>query len=217
MKHNAPLVIFDWDGTLVDSIGIISQTLVDSATTLGASLTLNSAKQVIGLGLPQADQALFPKQSLGFHQQFVAQYKALFVGTACEPMPFPGAMALLQELHVQGFGLAIATGKARFGLDRALRVSGLQDFFTSTRCADETKSKPHPLMIYEILAEMNHSQQPVFMVGDTTHDLFLAHNAGVTAVAITTGAHSKQQLQLANPHCLCENLDQVARFIHRSV
>ena len=215
MKQSAktPIVIFDWDGTLVDSIGLISRTLSSAAVTLGAELSVDDARQVIGLGLPQAAISLFPAAAPEFIEAFVVEYKRQFIQVALEPQPFAGAAVLLDQLRNQGIALSVATGKARVGLNRALDATQWHDYFFATRCADETRSKPHPMMVEEILSEFRGDAGPVFLVGDTTHDVYLAHNAGVNSIAVTTGAHLQAELEASRPHYLCNSLQEAIEII----
>ena len=208
-----PVVIFDWDGTLVDSIGLISQTLSTAATTLDVELSVNDARQVIGLGLPQAALTLFPSATSVFHSAFIAEYKRLFIQVALEPQPFAGAAALLNQLTQKGIALAVATGKSRVGLNRALDSTQWHDYFFATRCADETRSKPHPLMVEELLLEFEGEAGSVFLVGDTSHDIYLAHNAGVKSIAVTTGAHLQTELEDSKPDYLCHTLQDAIQII----
>lgn len=208
-----PIVIFDWDGTLVDSIGLISLTLSEAATALEAELSLDDARQVIGLGLPQAAITLFPSATSEFHDGFIAEYKRRFIQVATEPQPFTGAATLLDQLQAQGFALSVATGKSRVGLNRALDSTQWHDYFFATRCADETRSKPHPLMVEEILSEFDGHAGHVFLVGDTSHDVHLAHNANVTSIAVTTGAHLQSELEASEPHYLCDSLQDAIQII----
>lgn len=212
-----PVVIFDWDGTLVDSIAAISDSLMGAGAEVGHLLTYDQAKHVIGLGLPTAAAVLLPTVSKEVHETFMASYKRRFLARAHEPQPFQDAKKVLDELRKQEICLAVATGKSRVGLDRALGFTGWHDYFKATRCADETRSKPHPLMIEEILHETQHQSAPVFMLGDTTHDLHLAHNAGVQAVGLTTGAHSRDELLSADPHFLGDSLESALMYILNSL
>lgn len=211
------LAIFDWDGTLVDSIGRI----VDSLRLAAQDCTLPALdelalRSIIGLALPEAVQRLYPAQNLpeSLVKQFCQSYSTHYSAREHQPSPlFPGALALLQELRAKGFVLAVATGKSRRGLNEVLAGRGWLDYFDITRCADETRGKPHPLMLEEILSYSGCTRQQAFMVGDSPFDLHMAHNAQVTAVAVGHGAVSLRELKQHRPHLAIEHFDQLKRWL----
>ena len=194
------MVIFDWDGTLCDSEAHIVRAVQSAARDMGLREPGDAeAANIIGLGLPQAMAVLFPEIP---DDERVANEEE-------PPQLFPGALETLVVLKERGLELAVATGKSRRGLDRILRVFGLSDFFHATRCADETRSKPHPLMIEEIILERSVPAEQVVMVGDTEYDLEMAANAGVASVGVSYGVHSTERLQNHGPVAIVDELPQL--------
>lgn len=199
-------LIFDWDGTLVDSIQKIVDAMQVAADEVGLPVRSAAAvRGIIGLGLPEAIATLYPELE---NPVIAAALKEAYIGSyiRLEQTPSPLFEGVLDTLHAcreQGFGLAVATGKSRRGLERVLGQHGLADFFDATRCADETESKPHPLMLQQILAQLHAAPEQALMIGDSEFDMFMAQNAGVAAVAVSYGAQSKEQLLCCDPiHCI---------------
>nr|WP_219853005.1 HAD-IA family hydrolase [Stutzerimonas stutzeri] len=201
------LLIFDWDGTLVDSIGRIVESIsVAAANCSLPALDEDIIKGIIGLGLPEAIAALYPhvtdvKRVEAFRRAYADHYLLL---EAKPSMLYPGVALALQQLREQGHLLAVATGKGRRGLDRVLAGQGWSDFFDVTRCADETASKPDPLMIHEILAHCGVRPERALMIGDSLFDLEMARRAGVDSVAVSYGAQTLEVLQACAP-CMSIN------------
>ncbi|MGS0680132.1 HAD-IA family hydrolase [Shewanella sp. 125m-7] len=198
------LVIFDWDGTLMDSISKI----VTCMQQMAESLSLHSpselaVRDVIGLSMEEALKSLYPKMpSLDF-QPMINSYKEHYLTLNTTPSPlFDGSKALIHELRSMDYRLAVATGKGRNGLNRVLSETGLGRHFESSRCADESKSKPNPDMIHELLEELKVMPSKAIMVGDSLHDLNMANNAGIDAVGVSYGAHSESKLLLAKPKAI---------------
>jgi phosphoglycolate phosphatase len=195
------LLVFDWDGTLIDS----SAKIVDcmQLAALDASMPALSEAAVldiIGLGLPEAIRKMFPGISDDDLGSVKEHYARRFV--AADQIPcdfFPGVQDCLHRLRDDGYRLAVATGKSRVGLNRMLANTGLAGFFDATRCADETASKPHPLMLEQLLGELEVAASDACMVGDTEYDLMMANHAGVAPVAVTYGVHSTDRLQACKP------------------
>ncbi|MCP9338020.1 HAD-IA family hydrolase [Stutzerimonas xanthomarina] len=201
------LLIFDWDGTLVDSIGrIVESILVAAARCDLPRLDEHSIKGIIGLGLPEAIAVLYPdvtdrKLVEAFRRAYADHYLAL----EAEPsVLYPGVATALQQFREQGHQLAVATGKGRRGLDRVLAGQGWSDFFDVTRCADETASKPDPLMIHEILEHCGVSPERALVIGDSVFDLEMARRAGVDSVAVSYGAQPLDVLLSCSP-CMAIN------------
>lgn len=190
------LFIFDWDGTLLDSTDRIVAVMQQAIAERGLMpLTDTSIRNIIGLGLPEALRALFPELPDGELAELQAAYSRHFV--AAEDVPcqlFPGVGATLEKLRADGNRLAVATGKSRRGLTRVLAGLGMLDYFDATRCADETRSKPHPQMLHELLDELVVPAGRAVMVGDTEYDMEMAANAGMPRVAVDYGAHSVERL-----------------------
>ncbi len=190
------LVVFDWDGTLMDSEAHI----VGSMEAAMADLDLEPPpreriRSIIGLGLAEALQELFPERpDPAFRAALVERYRARFFAADAPGALFPGARETLGILREAGHVLAVATGKSRRGLDLALAQTGLGECFAVTRCADETRSKPHPQMLEEILAATGSTPAEAVMVGDTEFDLAMARAAGVAGIAATYGVHPPDRL-----------------------
>ena len=191
------LIVFDWDGTLMDSEATIVECLQKAALDLGhAAPDPGRAREVIGLGLHQAVARLFPHANDAQVEALAKQYRKHFLREDRPPSPlFSGAEELLQELASQDYLLAVATGKSRRGLDMELEHSGLGRFFQFTRCADETFSKPHPQMLLEVMDSLGADKRKTLVVGDTEYDMQMAANAGSDAVGVSHGVHPPQRLR----------------------
>ncbi len=194
-KH--PLLIFDWDGTLSNSLARIVECLRMAARDRGLPPPDEAeGREVIGLGLGEALSALFPGLGSGELLALRDSYSRLYTELDREPAPFyPGVLDTLGQLREEGFVLAVATGKSRRGFDRVVRGHGLADFFHASRCADETASKPNPLMLRQLLDELSFAPQQALMVGDTEFDMAMAADAGVARVGVSYGAHHRSRLQ----------------------
>ena len=201
MSSEYKMLIFDWDGTLADSIGRIVTSMQEAAQRAGRAERDDEAiKGIIGLGLPEAILTLYPdmaaEQVIAFRQHYANTYIAL----DAEPSPlFVGVVESLEAFRAQGYRLAVATGKARRGLDRVLKAHGWERFFDVTRAADETASKPDPLMLNQILAHCDMRPEQALMVGDASFDLLMARNAGIDSVAVSYGAQSIERLRDFDP------------------
>ncbi|WP_299789186.1 HAD family hydrolase [uncultured Shewanella sp.] len=195
------LVIFDWDGTLMDSIGKIVNCMQQTAVTLNVSMPSESAiRDIIGLSMSEALNVLHPDASSDFHGEMIEVYRQQYLQLNKTPSPlFDGVESLLAQLNQIGYQIAVATGKARAGLNRVLGETGLNTHFVASRCADEAQSKPNPEMIFQLLNELNISPDKAVMVGDSVHDLNMANNAGIDAIGVNYGAHGIEQLQQAKP------------------
>lgn len=203
MDRRYELIVFDWDGTLMDSAALIVDSIQAACRDLGfPEPDDESARQVIGLGLHEALARAIPDVALADYPRIADRYRHHFLSRHEDLTLFPGAFELLEALYERDLFLAVATGKSRKGLERSLELSGLGRFFHTTRCADETFSKPHPAMIQEIMDQLCMVPDNTLMVGDTTHDLLMASNAGVDALAVSYGAHPREVL-LAEKHLAC--------------
>ena len=205
------LFIFDWDGTISDSTGKIVDCLQRAATDIGLpTLAAEAALDIIGLGLPEAFQRLFPDADSEQYDRLKDTYSQYFVAADQTPSAFfPGVMDTLEKLQVEGHQLAVATGKSRRGLDRVFRNLQLQNFFHSSRCADETASKPHPQMLYELLAECGASKESTVMVGDTEYDMEMALKAQVPRIAVSYGAHHIDRLRTYKPTLCIDSFSEL--------
>lgn len=193
MKYQ--LIVFDWDGTLLDSAGAIVNAIQAACRDLDLPEPDDArARHVIGLGLVDAMRHAVPDLPLDRYQAMVDRYRFHYLAGDHELALFKGVPTLLERLKDGGHLLAIATGKSRAGLERALDHSGLRPYFLASRCADECHSKPHPQMLEELMAEFGVAESSTVMIGDTSHDLLMASNAGVDGLAVTYGAHPHEHL-----------------------
>jgi phosphoglycolate phosphatase len=194
------LIVFDWDGTLMDSTATIAKCIQAAAKDLGLPVPDNrSASYVIGLGLQEAMEAVLPGLDPKHYPRMVERYRYHYLTKDKGLALFEGVPEMLSELSQQGYFLAVATGKSRVGLNRALDAASLLSAFDATRCADETFSKPHPAMLQELTRELGQDMQRTVMIGDTTHDLQMAINAGAAGIAVHYGAHPSNELEMLNP------------------
>ncbi|NVZ31387.1 HAD-IA family hydrolase [Pseudomonas sp. A4002] len=219
MSHpDYKLLIFDWDGTLCNSIGRIVESMHAASTRSGYVLCDDLAvKGIIGLGLPEAIRTLYPEigddDLIAFRQHYADHYMAL----DAQPSPlFEGVAQAMEAFRADGYHLAVATGKARRGLDRVLKAHGWEDYFDATRAADETASKPHPLMLEQILAQCGVSPRQALMVGDASFDLMMARNAGMDSVAVSYGAQSAQALQAYEPRLTIDRFSELQAWLSRA-
>ncbi len=174
------------------------------------------ARHVIGLGLHEALRHVLPELAEDKHGELADRYRHHYLAQDHEVRLFAGAEAMVRELAVGSFRLAVATGKSRKGLDRAMASSGLGDCFHATRCADECHSKPHPQMLDELMNELGVAPEATLMIGDTTHDLQMARNAGVDSLAVTYGAHEHGDLKVLEPlHC-ADSVADLAAWLRRN-
>ncbi|MDY6456486.1 HAD-IA family hydrolase [Acinetobacter faecalis] len=212
MTSSVELIIFDWDGTLFDSVGQIVKSLKFAAEQFNQPLTDEEAKSIIGLGLPEVAQVLFPKVP-ELHEQLLKCYGDHYVEHSKGDVWFDGVAKMLQELQDLGVQLAVATGKSRKGLDRVLAQTQSTHLFRATRAASETKSKPDPLMLAEILAETEVNAESAIMVGDTSYDLEMAKNIAMPRVGVTYGVHTSEVLNLYSPLCVVQNVEELHAFL----
>ncbi|MFC3107986.1 HAD-IIIA family hydrolase [Undibacterium arcticum] len=194
------LIVFDWDGTLMDSTATIVKCIQAAARDLGLPIPQDrAASYVIGLGLQEAMEAVLPKLDPKYYPRMVERYRYHYLTQDHELTLFDGVREMLTELSHDGYFLAVATGKSRVGLNRALDIAKLLSLFDATRCADETFSKPHPAMLQELTRELGQDMKRTVMIGDTTHDLQMAANAGAAGIAVRYGAHPAHELDALMP------------------
>ncbi len=205
------IVIFDWDGTLCDSIDHIVDAMRDTAAELSLeSPPEEEIRNIVGLGLPEALARLFPRLDDADITSVAAAYSRHFSSPDRAPSRlFDGAMDTLLALRARGLELGVATGKSRKGLDRVLAGLGLSEFFEATRCADETHSKPHPRMLHEIMTVRSKSVDEVLVIGDSEYDLEMASNAGVRSVGVSFGVHDSERLAAHQPMAIVDTLPQL--------
>jgi len=218
MNKKYELIVFDWDGTLMDSEVRIVTCMQRAASDAGFPIpTETAARDIIGLGMKEAVERLFADADEKGVDALIDAYREHWLGNHVEAATmFSGARELLSGLHRSGYLLAVATGKSRRGLDRALDESGLGIYFHATRCADETFSKPHPQMLEEILIDLDTSPGAAVVIGDTEYDMQMASNARVDAVGVSHGVHSTERL-LAQGALRCfDDLHQLSGWLEQS-
>ena len=207
------LVVFDWDGTIIDSPAAIVECIREASRDMGLRIpSPQQASHVIGLGLRDSLQLAVPDLPAERYQEFVALYRKHFLRREDSMPLFDGIHDLLNYFSKKQT-LAIATGKSRRGLDRALESTGIGGFFAASRCADESRPKPHPAMLLELMEEFSMNPRQVLMIGDTSHDLEMARAAGVDAVAVSYGAHPEQALRKASPLGCFPTVDSLFRWL----
>lgn len=210
------LIVFDWDGTLMDSTGAIVASIQAAARDLGIEPPSDErAHHIIGLGLIDALRHALPDLPAERYQDVARRYRQHYMSRDQDLRLFDGAEALIDELAAAGHHLAVATGKTRRGLDRAFEVSGLSPRFHASRCADECHSKPHPQMLEELMAEFGVKPDATLMIGDTTHDLLMARNAGVAALGVAYGAHPRETLEAEAPVFCAANVAELASWLRQ--
>ena len=190
------LIAFDWDGTLMDSTAIIASSIQRACADLGLPVPSDAAaNHVIGLGLTDALAYAAPTLAKAMVPQMVERYRHHYLSRDADLPLFAGVREIVVALKEAGYFVAVATGKSRVGLDRALNSCGLRPLFDATRCADECRSKPDPQMLYELGDELGVRSDRILMVGDTTHDLQMAANAGAASIGVGYGAHAAEALE----------------------
>ncbi|WP_348981834.1 HAD-IA family hydrolase [Pseudoalteromonas arctica] len=207
------LVIFDWDGTVMDSVTKIVNCIRSSAESLNIVPPSDEAiKNIIGMSLEKAIDVLFP-DNVAQHQALISGYKYQYsVDTTPTPV-FANVVCVLNALKEQGIVLAVATGKGRGGLERLLDQSQLRHFFSATRTSDEAQSKPSPDMLYQLLEELGISAQDAVMIGDTQIDMTMAKAAGMDRIGVTMGVHNAQQLNKLSPVATVDNYLQLQQVL----
>lgn len=212
-----PFVIFDWDGTLADSTAVIKRALQRSAEDLGYPIPTDAqASFIIGMGLRPALEHAIPTLREEDLTRLTDRFRHHFVSGENEIVLFDGVPEMLAGLKARGHSLAVATGKSRKGLDRAFDTLGLREYFVASRCADEGFSKPHPGMLHALFDLTGMTALDAVMIGDTTHDLQLAENAGTAAIGVTYGAHERALLEAHQPLTLVDSVSALQSFLETS-
>jgi phosphoglycolate phosphatase len=208
------LIAFDWDGTLYDSTALIVRCIQLACRDLNLTVPSDAdAAYVIGLGLHDALRHAVPGLAPERYPELGLRYREHYWAHKDDLVLFPGTLAMLQALKERQHLLAVATGKNRRGLDDALAQAELHGVFDATRTADETAGKPHPLMLQQLMAELGVSPERTLMIGDTTHDLQMARNAGTPSVAVSFGAHEPEAFAEFGPLAVVHSTDELQRWL----
>ncbi|MNH53159.1 5'-nucleotidase [compost metagenome] len=213
MSLKTELVIFDWDGTLYNSVGQIVASLQHAAEQHELPLTDEAAKSIIGLGLPEVMQTLFP-EAPELHDSILKAYGDHYIANSTNDAWFDGVAELLHDLKAQGLKLAVATGKNRRGLDRVIAKTQSTHLFDVTRAANETRSKPDPLMLQEILTVTGVSVECAVMIGDSSYDLEMAQRLNMPRIGVGYGVHSIEVLQQFKPLTIAKDVQELHRFLN---
>jgi len=214
-RRRFDLIAFDWDGTLFDSTGLIVRSIQAASRDLGMPEPSDvQAAYVIGLGLMDALRHAVPDLPVERYPELGRRYRHHYMSRQHEIVLFEGTREMLAALKARNHWLAVATGKSRLGLDEALESAQLRSFFDSTRTADETASKPDPLMLLELMIELGAEPERTLMIGDTTHDLQLAVNAGVACVAVSYGAHPSEDFHRFSPRFVAHSTRELHGWLH---
>ncbi|MDH5388138.1 MAG: HAD-IA family hydrolase [Gammaproteobacteria bacterium] len=209
------LLVFDWDGTLIDSIEQITTSLQAASNIIcNEPVTEEAARGVIGLGLQEAIKQLHPEKEQTLIEKMADTYRHHYLHENKVPSPlFEGVTDMLDELKKAGFTLAIATGKSRRGLDHSITEHDVAHYFSTTRCAGEYLSKPHPEMLLGIVNDTQTKTGQTLMIGDSEHDLMMANNAGVDSIAVSHGAHSAEKLMEHKPLLCLDRVTDLTKFL----
>lgn len=213
MKYK--LIAFDWDGTLVDSVDHIVDSLKYAAKQMSLEVLADERfRSIIGLGMVEAIKTLYSTIDDKGIDVFRAHYSDAFFATEVGVGHlFPNVERLLGQLSSEGVLLTVATGKSRRGLDIALETTGLKSFFNYERCADETRSKPHPMMLNQIMSKFNVQPHEMLMVGDTDFDMEMAQRAGVERIGVSFGAQPVDRLEAYQPLAIIDDLSELVEYV----
>ena len=208
------LIAFDWDGTLFDSTTLIARCIQAACADVGTAIpTDEAASYVIGLGLVEALQHAAPGLTREQYPALADRYRHHYFAKQHEIVLVPGTLEMLAALKARNHWLSVATGKSRRGLDEALRTADLLRHFDATRTADETASKPNPQMLHELMAELGVAPERTLMIGDTTHDLQMAVNAGVACIGVSYGAHAPEAFDAFAPRFVAHSVPELAEWL----
>jgi len=215
--HHYKLVVFDWDGTLINSIGRIVSSMQSAARIAGLPVPdEQQTKAVIGLSLPESVEALYPGRTREQELQLIAHYRKYYIELDPTPAPmFYYAIELLTALRDDSKLLALATGKARTGLERVLYETQTKEFFHALRCGDEHASKPSPEMLNSLMEELTISPKDTVMIGDSQLDLQMANNAGIDCIGISHGVHDAKTLARYSPKAIVHSLEELHELLVR--
>jgi len=211
---NFDLIAFDWDGTLFDSTQIIVRSIQLAVADVGGTVPSNeAASYVIGLGLMEALAHAAPDVPQARYPELGQRYRHHYGVHQNDITLFEGVLPLLLDLKERGHFLTVATGKSRRGLDEALQDVELKGCFDSSRTADETAGKPHPRMLHELMSEFGVKPERTLMIGDTTHDLQMALNAGCASVGVSYGAHEPSAFEPLKPRVVAHSVQELQRWL----
>jgi phosphoglycolate phosphatase len=211
---NFDLIAFDWDGTLFDSTQIIVRSIQAAVADVGGTVPSDTAASyVIGLGLMEALAHAAPDVPEARYPELGQRYRHHYGIHQNDISLFDGVLPLLADLKARGHLLTVATGKSRRGLDEALHAVELKGRFDGSRTADETAGKPHPLMLHELMREFDVSPERTLMIGDTTHDLQMALNAGCASVGVSYGAHEPAAFEVLRPRMVAHSVAELQRWL----
>jgi phosphoglycolate phosphatase len=212
--HDIKLLVFDWDGTLMDSEAQIVACMQSAIADLALEpRSRDEVKNIIGLGLHEAVGSLYPLEDAALVGVIADRYRDHWLSGDRQSQLFPGVEETLKLLKDEGFHLAVATGKGRRGLDKVLRETGLLEMFDATRCSDETRSKPHPLMLEQIMAELRMAPAETVMIGDTEYDMEMARNAQAYPIAVSYGVHDWSRLQRHAPLTCLDRITELSDWL----
>jgi len=217
MTGHYELIVFDWDGTLMDSADRIVTCVHAVITELGLEpRSRQQISNIIGLSLEESIETLYPGCDAAFVARMISGYRALYFSQTPPPSQlFDGAGEMVRALYEAGYLLGVATGKGRRGLDENLDQSGLRTLFHATRCADEAPSKPHPGMLEQLMEVLGTTPERTLMIGDTVYDLDMARNAGADSVAVSYGVHDRTRLQLSGPLTCIDHPSDLLAWLHQ--
>lgn len=212
--YDIKLLVFDWDGTLMDSETQIVACMQAAIGDLALQpRSKDEVKNIIGLGLHEAVASLYPQADDALVGAIADRYRDHWLGGDRQSRLFPGVEETLHLLKDEGFHLAVATGKGRRGLDKVLRETGLAEVFDATRCSDETRSKPHPLMLEQIMGELRLAPAETVMIGDTEYDMEMARNAQAHPIAVSYGVHDWNRLQRHAPLTCLDRITELSDWL----
>ena len=214
LSRRFDLIAFDWDGTLFNSTAIITRSIQDAVVDVGgARPSSEAAAWVIGMALPQALAHAAPDVPREKYQELALRYRYHYLQHQDDISLFDGVLPLLDMLKARGHLLTVATGKSRRGLDHVLQAVQLRGMFDASRTADETAGKPHPLMLHELMAELDVAPERTLMIGDTTHDLEMARAAGCASVGVGYGAHSIDGFAALAPRFIARSVGELHQWL----
>jgi len=212
--RNFDLIAFDWDGTLFDSTAIITRCIQEAVRDVGGTVPSDeAASYVIGMALMEALAHAAPDVPPEKYPELGARYRHHYFAHQDDISLFDGVLPMLHALRTRQHVLTVATGKSRRGLDEALHTVALQGLFDGSRTADETAGKPHPRMLHELMREFGVAPERTLMIGDTTHDLQMAVNAGCASVGVSYGAHGHDSFEVLKPRFIAHSVDALQDWL----